>query len=212
MTALQQTIRELHQAMKPLTAQQRIARVLEDFGDDLILTTSFGPTAGAMLRLATRANPAIRVITVRHGYESSRTLEIADEMVRDWGLNLRVYEAPQTIIPSEDTPEFEEFKRKVKLEPFARALAEEQPRAWLSGVMHDETEERRTFDFAMERDGRIAVYPILDWDQRDAEEYCLAHGLPLNDTYYDPTKGLNQKQECGLHLGGLGTSWTSSGL
>ena len=212
MTTLQHQIQELHQAMKPLTAQQRVALAFEEFGDDMVLTTSFGPTAGAMLRLATRVNPAIRVVTIRHGYESKRTLEIADEMVGDWGLNLRVYEAPHMIIPSEDTPEFEEFKRKVKLEPFARALGEENPRAWLSGVMHDETEERRTFDFAMERDGRIAIYPILDWGEHDAEEFSLAHGLPINTTYYDPTKGLDQKQECGLHLGGLGSSWTSSGL
>jgi phosphoadenosine phosphosulfate reductase len=165
-----------------------------------------------MLKLATDANPNIRVITVRHGYESAKTLEIANRFQAELSLNMRIYEAPSLVIPDEDTPEFDTFKRKVKLEPFARAMEAELAEAWLSGVMRHETEERQSFEFSMIREDRIAIYPILDWEQPDAEEFCLAYGLPINDSYYDPTKGLNQNRECGLHLGGLGSSWTSSGL
>jgi phosphoadenosine phosphosulfate reductase len=202
----------LIEALTPMSAAQRIAHAYQEFGDGLILTTSFGPTAGVMLRLAATIVPSIRVITIRHGYESERTLHIAERFRRDLNLNLRVYQAPPTTVPEEGTPAFEEFKRRVKIEPFQRALAAEQPRAWLSGVMRDETEQRRSFDVAMQRDGLVVIYPILDWQETDAEEYCLAHGLPINRHYFDPTKGLNQKQECGLHLGKLGDSWTSSGL
>lgn len=202
----------LNDALAPLPAAERIARAYDEFGDDLILTTSFGPTAGVMLRLTAMVAPSVRVITIRHGYESSRTLEIAQQFRRELDLDLRVYQAPPCVMPEEGTPAFEEFKRRVKIEPFQRALAAERPRAWMSGVMRDETAQRRSFDYAMYRDGLVVVYPILDWQETDAEEYCLAHGLPINRGYFDPTKGLNQKQECGLHLGRLGDSWTSSGL
>jgi phosphoadenosine phosphosulfate reductase len=201
-----------NQRLVGLGARERIEAAYREFGDDLILATSFGPTAGVMLRLATQVVPGIRVVTVRHGYESERTLELAGVYRRELGLNLRVYEAPKLVIPEEGTPAFEEFKRRVKVEPFQRALREERPRAWLSGVMGEETEARRSFDYAMWRDGLVVVYPILDWVETDAVEYCLAHGLPINRSYYDPTKGLDQKSECGLHLGRLGTSWTDSGL
>ena len=202
----------LNERLAPLHARERIAAAYAEFGEDLILTTSFGPTAGVMLKLATYAYPNIRVVTIRHGYESAETLEIAGHFTREFGLNLHVYEAPKLLIPDEDDPAFESFRHKVKIEPFQKALAVEQPRAWLSGVMSEETEERKSFDYAMFRDGLVVMYPILDWTETDAEEFGLAYGLPSSGNYYDPTKGLSQKKECGLHLGNLGSSWTSSGL
>ncbi len=198
--------------LAPLAARDRIAHAYELFGPDLILATSFGVTAGVMLRLATQVYPDIRVITVRHGYESRRTLQLADHYRTQLHLNLKIYEAPHLPIPDENTPAFEDFKRQIKVEPFRKALAIEQPAAWLSGVMREETETRKSFDFAMQKNGSLAIYPILDWSPTYAEEYCLAHGLPLNTDYYDPAKGLSQKNECGLHLGDIGSSWTSSGL
>ena len=202
----------LNRRIASLHARERIQASYQEFGEDLILTTSFGPTAGIMLKLATYVYPDIRVVTIRHGYESQETLDLAERFTRDFGLNLHVYDAPKLLIPDENDPEFEAFKHKVKIEPFQKALAAERPKAWLSGVMREETEERKTFDFAMSRDGLIVIYPILDWTETDAEEFCLAYGLPSNGSYYDPTKGLSQTKECGLHLGKLGSSWTSSGL
>lgn len=205
-------IKELSETLAPLQARERVECAYQEFGKDLILATSFGPKAGVMIKLATSVYPEIRVITIRHGYESSRTRESAERMQERFNLDLHVYEAPQLLIPDEGTPEFDDFRYKVKIEPFQKALAKERPRAWLSGVMRDETEQRKTFDFAMYRDGLVVVYPILDWDEADAEEYSLAHRLFSYEGYYDPTKGFDQKKECGLHLGQLGTSWTSSSL
>jgi len=205
-------IEEISRQFEPLKAKQRIARAYQLFGDDLILSTSFGLTAGVMLKLATDVYPDIRVLTVRHGYESPRTLELADHFVHLFNLNLKVYEAPKLLIPDDDSPEFDAFKRRVKVEPFRMALESEKPRAWLSGVMREETLERKTFDYVMPKKGTLAIYPILDWTQIHAEEYCLAHALPLNTSYYDPSKGSQQNKECGLHLGDIGSSWTSSGL
>ena len=165
-----------------------------------------------MLKLASEVDSSIRVITVRHGYESKRTLQLADAFRLRLKMKVKVFQAPQVLIPDEDSPEFEVFKQKVKIEPFQQALREEQPKAMLSGVMREETEERRTFDFAMLRDGLVNIYPLLDWTETDAEEFCLAHGLPLNEQYFDPTKGISQNKECGIHMGKLGSSWTSSGL
>jgi phosphoadenosine phosphosulfate reductase len=206
-------LQSLNRELEHLPARDRVGHVYEVFGEGLILSTSFGPTAGVMLRLATDVYPEIRVITVRHGHETARTLQVADHYARALNLNLRVYEAPWMEVPDEDdAAAFEDFKRAVKMEPFQRALDAERPAAWLSGVMRGETEQRKTFDFAMDRNGLPAVYPILDWEETYAEEFCLAHGLPLNRDYHDPAKGRTQKRECGLHLGGIGASWTSSGL
>jgi len=210
--ALETDVSELNSRLETLTAQERVQHAYEQFGEDLILSTSFGPTAGTMLKLATDVYPGIRIITVRHGYESPLTLQIADRLTRELKLNLKIFSAPKMLIPDEETPEFDEFRRKIKIEPFQNALAREQPRAWLTGVMRDETEERGTFDFAEFRDGLTVVYPILDWTAERSADYCYNNGMPVNRTYFDPTKGLSQARECGLHLGDIGNSWTASGL
>jgi phosphoadenosine phosphosulfate reductase len=49
------------------------------------------------------------------------------------------------------------------------------------------------------RGGILAVYPMLDWTAMQAIDYCLAHHLPMNEDYYDPSKGVQQDKECGIH-------------
>ncbi len=191
--------KRLDRELQDLDAQGRIARVVELFGGDVILTTSFGPTAGVMLQLATAAMSGMRVVTIRHGFETERTRELIDFYTRRFDLNLRVYDAPRLPLPPDGTPEFAHFKRRVKFEPLQAALATENPKVWLSGVLHEETHERRFFPYARQRGKVIAVYPMLDWTELRAIDHCVTQGLPMNEDYYDPCKGEEQNKECGIH-------------
>lgn len=182
-----------------LDAAGRVRRLVELYGADVILTTSFGPTAGVMLKLVTDVSPRMRVVTIVHGHETERTRELMELYTRKYTLNLRVYEAPRLPVPEEGTPEFAYFTRVVKFEPLQAALRAEAPKAWLSGVMREESAERRNFPFARMRGGILAVYPTLDWTSMQAIDWCLAHKLPMNEDYYDPSKGPQQDKECGIH-------------
>ena len=185
--------------LEPLDAAGRIRRMVREFGRDVILTTSFGPTAGVMLKLVTDVMPDLRVVTIVHGHETERTRELMDLYSRRYRLNLKVYRAPHLPVPEVDTPEFAHFQRVVKFDPLQEALKAEAPKAWLSGIMREETTERRYFPFARMRGGILAVYPILDWTPMQAIDYCIAQKLPMNEDYYDPSKGPRQDQECGIH-------------
>lgn len=85
------------------------------------------------------------------------------------------------------------------MRPMRQALATESAKIWFSGVMHDETGERRVMSLVRKRLGIVAVYPILDWCTQDAAIYCEKHDLPVNRDYFDPCKGPDQRIECGLH-------------
>ena len=185
--------------LEPLQATARIQHMVREFGRDVILTTSFGPTAGVMLKLVTDVMPDMRIITVMHGHETERTRELMEFYVDHLRINLRVYRAPYLPVPEIGTPEFAHFQRAIKFDPLQQALKTEVPRAWLSGVMREETEERKSFPFARMRGGILAVYPMLDWKPMKAIEYCIAQKLPMNEDYYDPSKGPKQDQECGIH-------------
>ena len=185
--------------LEPLDAAGRIQRMVREFGREVILTTSFGPTAGVMLKLVSEALPDMRVISIVHGHETERTRELMELYGRRYRLNLKVYQAPRLPVPEVDTPEFTHFQRVVKFDPLQEALRAEAPKVWLSGIMREETNERRYFPFARMRGGILAVYPILDWTPLQAIDYCIAHKLPMNEDYYDPSKGPRQDQECGIH-------------
>ncbi len=173
--------------------------MVEDYGSEVILTTSFGPTAGVMLKLVTDVLPDMRVVTIVHGHETERTRELLQVYAERFRLNLRTHQAPRLPVPEEGTEALAHFQRVVKFEPLQAALKAEAPKVWLSGVMRAETQERRHFPFARMRGGILAVYPMLDWDEMGAIDYCIAHKLPMNEDYYDPSKGPRQDQECGIH-------------
>ncbi|MFI4921584.1 MAG: phosphoadenosine phosphosulfate reductase family protein [Gammaproteobacteria bacterium] len=189
----------LDKELEGLDATARICRMVDAFGSDVIFTTSFGPTAGVMLKLVSDVLPGMRVVTVVHGHETERTRELKDIYTKRFGLNLKVYEAPYLPVPKVGTPEFAHFQHVVKFDPLQQALKAEAPKVWLSGVMREETAERKYFPFARMRGGILGVYPMLDWSPMQAIDYCIAHKLPMNEDYYDPSKGPRQDQECGIH-------------
>jgi phosphoadenosine phosphosulfate reductase len=192
-------LRRLEQELEALDASRRIRRMVELYSKDVILTTSFGPTAGVMLKLVTEIMPDMRVVSIVHGHETERTRELMEVYIRRFNLNLKLYPTPRLPVPEEGTSEFAHFQRVVKFDPLQRALKTEAPKVWLSGVMRDETVERKYFSYARRRGEVLAVYPILDWNEMRAIDYCIAQKLPMNEDYYDPSKGVRQDKECGIH-------------
>ena len=173
-----------------------------------ILTTSFGRFAAVLLDLVTDVAPDIPVVWIDHGFNTQETYRFARQLIERFELNMHIY-APQHSaawittslggVPDVSEPGHAEFTRKVKLEPFGRALAELQPDLWLTGIRAEETELRRQLP-ALSRDGRgvLKLAPLLRWREVEMERYLAQRGLPQEDHYFDPTKGLAGR-ECGLH-------------
>lgn len=183
-----------------LELADRVARANELFAGRIILPTTFGPTAPVMLEAVTKAIPDITVINIRHGHETERTLELAEYYRDELELDLRLYEAPRLTVPKEGTPDFEEFQRKIKVEPFQRALDDLKPLAYFSGVMRWQTTERQSMPFVQNKGSVFAINPVLDLTEEDVSTFFERTGLPRNDDYFDPTKGEKQKNECQLNL------------
>lgn len=192
--------KQLAVTLRPLSGEKRVSRILDMYADTTVVATSFGPTSAVMLHMASQIRPGIRVVQIRHRYETEGTLKFAQDCQRRFQIDLKVFDAPRLKIPEWDSHELDEFCRLVKVEPMRRALAAEGAEIWIAGLIHSETAERRTLLLARPRLGAIAVYPILDWTLQDTIAYCDAFGLKLNDDYFDPCKGPEQKLECGLHF------------
>lgn len=174
-----------------------------------ICTTNFRPYESVMLHMVTQVKPDIPVIWMDNGYNTEATYRFADELTKRLKLNLSIYlprrsrahrEALEGPAPSIDDPRHAAFTEEVKLEPFARALRETAPQVWFTALRASDTAERAQMQpVSVNPDGLIKVAPLLYWSSREMYEYLIAHQLPDNVDYYDPTKG-EEKRECGLHL------------
>ena len=174
-------------------------------------TTSFGPNSAVMLHLLSSIDPDIPIVWIDTGYNLRDTYQVADQLINSLPLNLRVYTPQMTAerwnvvnggVPQLDEPKLhEEFTRKIKLEPFQRALEDIAPDLWLTGIRKEETAYRRDLDIvSCDNRGLLRVAPIFNWSDADVEDYMATHGLPSCRQYFDPTK-VSANRECGLQTG-----------
>ncbi|OGG00792.1 MAG: hypothetical protein A3F83_02375 [Candidatus Glassbacteria bacterium RIFCSPLOWO2_12_FULL_58_11] len=216
---------DLEEANKQLRAgspEERMTWAFERFGRGLVLSTSFGMYSAVMLHLASRVLPELTVLFVDSGFLTPETYRFKKELVERLGLRVRSFIPARTRAELEalDGPLAEllasdngrkELAGEIKVEPFERGLKELEARAWMSGVLRGETEQRREFHYLMQRsDGLYKVHPILDWNSKRCYAYLKQHGLPINEHYLDICK--SGQTECGIHLTGLNLSLTASEL
>ena len=211
------------------SAEERIQWAVEEFGDGLILSTSFGIQAAVMLHLASRIAPRIPVVFIDTGYHFPETYRFAEELTERLDLNLKVYTPRITAARQEalygkrweqglDGLKAYNFDNKV--EPMDRAVRELGARAWLAGLRRSQASTREALDVVQVQNKITKVHPIIDWDNRAVYRYLTANELPYHPLWEqgyvsvgdwhssaplqpgqseEETRFGGLKRECGLH-------------
>lgn len=175
----------------------------------VMASTSFGHNSALMLHLVSQTDASIPVVWVDHGYNVKDAYLTAHDIENMMSLNLKVYTPQMTAerrnalmggIPHVDEPEkHAEFTRQIKLEPFARALKDIQPKIWITGIRRDDTAHRESLDIvSYDARGLLKVAPIFYWNDEQVATYMAEHNLPSCKHYFDPSK-VHDHRECGLH-------------
>ena len=197
----------LNRAFMIDSARAMIRRGLS-LGQRPFVSTKFGPESAVLLHLLVQEAAAIPVVWVDTGYNTRATMRYAEVIRQRLRLNLKIFQPLQVTFelpPELDDPTHEAFTRRVKLEPFARAMETLQPDVWFSGLRREQTAYRAGLDIlSYSESGLLKVAPLLDWNQADMQAYLIAYDLApeseySENDYYDPTKG-EPRRECGLHL------------
>ncbi|MCJ7758943.1 MAG: phosphoadenosine phosphosulfate reductase family protein [Gillisia sp.] len=173
-----------------------------------VVTTNFRPYEAAILHACVQIEPDIKVIWCDTGYNTPQTYKHANAVIDILNLNVKLYTPKQTAayrdaimggIPQLDSPEFEEFSRQVKLEPFQRAMKEQNPDVWFTNLRKGQTAFRDSIDIlSYSKDGILKVSPFYYWSDQELDVYLEENKLPNEFKYFDPTKVLSNR-ECGLH-------------
>lgn len=197
----------LNQQYANQSPQAIIAHAL-DLPGKAVVTTHFGPMEAVILHMTSQERPDVQIIWVDSGYNTKATYRCAQKIIGMLKLNVDVFtpkisaarqEAALGGIPLYTEPSHKEFTENFKLEPFRRAMEQHKPDIWLTALRKEQTEFRQSLDiFTQDSKGVLKVAPFFHWTEAQMREYLAAHGLPNEDSYYDPTKAL-ENRECGLH-------------
>jgi len=122
-----------NERLEQLPAEERVRWAVEQFGDKVILSTSFGIQSAVMLHMVTQIAPKIPVVFVDTGYLFPETYTFADELTKRLDLNLKVYQPLMTSARQEalfgkrweqGDAALEQYNFMNKVEPMNRAMRE----------------------------------------------------------------------------------------
>ncbi|MFT6235736.1 MAG: phosphoadenosine phosphosulfate reductase [Lentimonas sp.] len=210
-------------------AVDRVRWAHDQYGDKLVLSTSFGIQSAVMLHLVTTQIPNIPVIFIDTGYLFPETYRFAEALTERLNLNLKTYFPRQSAAQQEAVhgKRWEQgaeglslYNRINKVEPMNRAVQELGATAWLSGLRRHQSSSREKRTVAEQQNKIIKVYPIVDWNERDIYTYLTENNLPYHPLWdegyvsigdWHSTSKLGEgmsaedtrfgglKRECGLH-------------
>lgn len=211
------------------TAAERVAWAHQEFGDELVMSTSFGVQSAVMLHLVTQVVPNIPVIFIDTGYLFPETYRFADKLTQRLRLNLKTYHPRRSPAHQEavegkrwemDPQKLEEYNFENKVEPMNRALKDLGAFAWLAGLRREQSSSRQELSVLQAQRRTVKLHPILDWSSRDIYQYLQKFDLPYHPLWEEGyvsvgdwhstrklTEGLSEEQtrfngvkrECGLH-------------
>ncbi|MGA8853088.1 MAG: phosphoadenosine phosphosulfate reductase family protein [Christiangramia sp.] len=200
-------LKALNSQLKGIDPSEVIRWVLVN-SNKPVITTNFRPYEAAILHVVTSEKPDTTVVWCDTGYNTPQTYLHADKVIKQLDLNVKLYTPKQTAayrdalnggIPDVNSSLHGEFTLQVKLEPFQRAMAQQQPDVWFTNLRKGQTAFRDSIDIlSYSKDGLLKVSPFYHWTDEKLDGYLKQYDLPNEFKYFDPTKVLSNR-ECGLH-------------
>lgn len=211
------------------SAEQVLQWAFQSFGDGVEMASGFGVEGMALIDIAVRVNPRLRVFTIDTGFLFPETAQLIERVERHYGI--RVEKVRSRLRPEDQAQIYGPALWNVnpdqccglrKVEPLREKLS--GLRAWITAIRRDQTAVRASAR-KVEWDVKfqiVKINPIADWSSDDVWKHVRAHNVPYNtlhDFNYpsigcthctravrpgeDPRAGRwsgFQKTECGLHL------------
>lgn len=210
------------------SAEELLDWALHRFEGRIAIASALGPEGMALIDIATRLRPDVRVFTLDTGLFFPETYELINEVEQRYGIeiervtpSLTVDEQAEKHGPSLWLQSPDRCCQIRKIEPLRKKLSTLD--AWVAAIRRDQTRDRAHAQ-KIEWDakfGLVKINPLCDWTSEMVWNYIRSNDLPYNvlhDRGYpsigcEPcTKTVRQgddprsgrwagfaKTECGLH-------------
>jgi phosphoadenosine phosphosulfate reductase len=227
-TVSQQKIETVQAGAEGWSADEVVRWGLSEFHPDAAIASSFGAEDVALIDIAVRARPDVRVFTLDTDFLFAETYELIEKIEQKYGISVERVKSAYT--PDEQAAKFGAKLWTIdpnqccslrKVQPLKAKLAGLS--AWITGIRRDQAPTRANAK-KIEWDnsfGLVKLNPLADWTWDSVWEYIREHNVPYNPLHQQnyPSIGCVQctrqvlagedpragrwsgfaKNECGLH-------------
>ena len=181
--------------MSPLAAERAtevIRAAHAEFGDRLVIVTSFQREGIAILDLALKALGAIRVLTLDTGRLPQATIELMSEVERRYGIKVERVPPDEAEVSAmvathgrdlfyDGVPQRSLCCNIRKVRPLARALTDVG--AYFTGLRREQSETRKDVEVFDRSATPVKISPLADWTAEELLEYTSQNDLPVHRFY-----------------------------
>ena len=228
----EEMIRDANELLQNATPQEILQWSVKHFHPKLLMATAFGAEGCCLIHMLAEIQPNVTFINLETGYQFPETLELRETIKERYGIEVE-YIYPELSVPNYEklhggpvyahTPDQCCNDRKVL--PLRGAMKRHDPRAWISAIRKDQTQNRATNAAVVQWDAKfqlVKVNPLLGWNKGDVWKFILDHDVPYNDLHdrgfpsigcWPCTRAVlpgeddragrwsgQAKKECGLHM------------
>ncbi len=168
-TATEINLAELNDIFKPLSYQQRIARLYEFFPKkDVLVTSSFGTRSVFLLHQLSQVRPDQKIHFIDTTYHFSETLQYKSDLTARFGLQVVdvLPEKKQNEL-TRDESWWEDHPKMCctinKIHPLDPIIADHT--VWIAGLMAWQTQFRARLDIFEQQGDIIKFHPFIDIDE-----------------------------------------------
>lgn len=191
MQHIEHIVKELAEQYQQATPEELITGVLDRFGENVALATSFGAEDQVLTDMLCKLSTTPKLFTLDTGRLPQETYDVMQKTRERYGINIEVLfpQAQQVqAMVNEHGPNL--FYRSVelrkeccyirKIEPLKRKLAD--LKAWICGLRTNQSATRSALQ-PVEADATfhlIKVSPLANWTTDQVWDYIKAHEVPYN--------------------------------
>ncbi|MEX0754758.1 MAG: phosphoadenylyl-sulfate reductase [Actinomycetota bacterium] len=177
------------------SAQELLAWALERFHPKMAISAAGGVDGMAIVDMAWKINPEIRVFTLDTGRLPPETYTLFEEIREKYGIKVE-FEFPERVAVEmmvlERGPNlmYRSVENRLrcceirKVEPLKRKLATLD--AWVSGLRRDQWKTRKSIaKVELDRDhgGIVKLNPLADWSQDEVWDYVRKNEVPYHELF-----------------------------
>jgi phosphoadenosine phosphosulfate reductase len=188
---ISKTLQDIIDALTPLTAEERLQKIVSLYNEGVVFSTSLGQEDQAITYMIAKQKLPIEIFTLDTGRLFQETYELIDRTIARYKVPVKVYfpnaarveemvnaKGPNSFYESVENRKECCFIRKV--EPLNRAL--QGAKIWITGLRADQSANRHDVQVAEYDTARnlIKINPLIDWTFEQLLEYLADNNVPYN--------------------------------
>lgn len=182
----------IDQKLESYSAEEVLRFALENWGDRVVVASSFGAEDVVLIDMVSRINRNARIFTIDTGRLHQETYDVAERLRNRYGVNFEVYvpnaQALEEMLRAKGQNSFYQSidNRKEccnirKMEPLRRALSDVD--AWVTGIRRGQSVTRLDapyIELDYSNGGIVKFNPLARWTEEDVWAYIRANDVPYN--------------------------------